>query len=140
MKNCLLLSALALTVACKKNDAVKPEEPPKPEMVAVTYEVTSQTAEPFSVIRYSDWRPEETGTEGTALKDWNISGTGTFTKTVYIKRGFGAYLTAKHPTSAAWILRITTKYETVMAPGFFSDDMPNRTDHHAFLQIGNREK
>ncbi|NLR63504.1 hypothetical protein HGH92_04215 [Chitinophaga varians] len=139
MKKYLLLSAMALTIACKKNDKIAPvEQPTKPEMVAVTYEVQSFTDVQFATVRYNEMHEDRPGNHGTEFKDWAISGKGTFTKTVYIERGFGALLSARNPASGDFILRIKTKYEETSATGKDVYPIPGVDGYLAHAQLLNR--
>ncbi|NML37683.1 hypothetical protein HHL17_10810 [Chitinophaga sp. G-6-1-13] len=148
MKKYLFLSAMALTMACKKNDKVAPvpppaapaEQAPKPEMVAVTYQIQSFTDAPFSSIHYSDMHQEQPGSRGTEDKEWIISGKGTFTKTVYIERGFGAWLKAKNLTSGDFILSIKTKYEDTSATGKDFYPIPGVEGYLVHAVLVNRPK
>ncbi|SKA41040.1 hypothetical protein SAMN04488128_105322 [Chitinophaga eiseniae] len=117
---------------------VQEEKPVVTEMVAVTYEVRSFTDAPFRYVQYNEMQENKPGTRGTAFRNWVISGKGTFTKTVYIERGFGAFLSAKNLTSGDFVLSIKTKYESVSDIGR-DYHIPGWPGYKADISLHNRE-
>lgn len=121
------------------NGAVVPEEKPAvTEMVAVTYQITSFTDAPFRTIQYNEMHENTPGSRGTAFKSWAISGKGTFTKTVYIERGFGAILSARNLTSGDFVISIKTKYESASDTGR-NYHLPDSPGYRADVSLVNKE-
>jgi predicted transcriptional regulator len=92
---------LSFTVSCKKDNK---DVTPTIDMSSIIYEVQTGVSG-FSVLRYV----VVDGSEYGRYEDWNVSEAGTFTKTVSLKKGMLAELTAEHPSSSNWKLRIRDK-------------------------------
>lgn len=115
-----------------------PEKPAITEMVAVTYEVRSFTDAPFRYVQYREMREHTPGTRGTVSGMWEISGKGTFTKTVYIERGLGAVLSARNLTSGDFVLSISSSYESVSDTGR-DYHIPGRPGYQADVSLINSD-
>jgi hypothetical protein len=106
----------ALTfITCKKDKA-----PDTGEYTDVIYEIETSDVG-FTFVKTMEYDVANGPNQTTAL-DWPVLSTGTFKKTVRIKRGFEAEITANHPTSARWTLRIRRANGQLLAsatPVFF---------------------
>lgn len=146
MKKYLLLAALALTVACKKNDKVAPtvrrDDPPaKPELLEVKYELRAGTVEPFLTVGSSvgkDGLLDENGQK----TDWDTNvKTGILTKKTFVEKGAGTIVFfAIHLKSDDFSLTITTKYDTVTINAKDYHPSEPRNDHYAQVHINNSIK
>jgi len=146
MKKYLLLSAMALAVACKKNDNVAPIEPPvdppaKPELLEVKYELRAGTKEPFLMVGGS------VGKDGLLDENGKKTGwdtevrTGMLTRKTFIEKGAGTIVfSAIHLKSDDFSLTITTKYDTVTINAKDYHPGEPRNDHYAQVHINNNIK
>lgn len=91
--------------ACMKNDQEN-----LPDKIIVIYELESDTAIPFTEIKYGS------GPAGPT-KSWNISGIGIFQRTDTIKKGISVSFEARHPSSNKWKIRIKTPDESLLVEG-----------------------
>ncbi len=89
----ILTSIFFLLIACSD------KEQTRPNLLDVTYVIESNADEPFLDATYSE---ADLAGNSKEKYDWTISGTGTFTRKAKIQNGFGAYLSARHATSANW--------------------------------------
>jgi hypothetical protein len=97
MKYIFWLFIALIFFSCKK-------EKQSGEYVYIIYEIqTSDTG--FTYVRTVEYDPA-IGANPNTIVEWSITATGTFQKTVKIKRGFMAEITAAHPTSNRWKLNI----------------------------------
>jgi hypothetical protein len=108
-KNVLTLAAIVLIVSCKKASDSGP--------VSITYEVESNTSNPFSIVTiavpyYDSLTFDPFGfperTHGTTGIRWTIKGLGTFDTTIQFRKNvkMPATMTASHLTSTSWKIRI----------------------------------
>ena len=91
---------IALTFTSCKKDNVSASG----EFTDVIYEI--QTSDiGFTYVKTVEYDPVNGPSQNTAV-DWPITSAGTLKKTVRIKRGFRAEITAAHPSSDKWKLII----------------------------------
>jgi hypothetical protein len=83
------------------------------EAVDIIYELQANDTG-FAEIKYGKFYSLSTGASGIQMTKWEISGTGTFTRTESIRKGFIAELYAIHPVSGNWSLKIKAANGTVL--------------------------
>lgn len=101
----LALACIASLTACIKNDQEN-----SPDKIIVIYELESNTAVPFTEIKYGSGANIPT-------QNWDVSGIGTFQKTDTIKKGIAISFEARHPSSNKWKIRIKTPDESLLVEG-----------------------
>jgi hypothetical protein len=86
------------------------------ESVDITYELTTNVSG-FTKLRYGKFVELSNGFTGIVLIDWTVTGTGVFTHVESIRKGYVAELTAIHPVSNDWSLKIKSANGTVLRTG-----------------------
>ena len=110
MKTFLVLLTTFFLFSCEKG------EKNQNEYVDITYEIqTTDTG--FTLLRYGNFYALSSGFSGVILEDWTISGTGNFSKTVSIRKGFVAEAMGIHASSNNWNLKIKSSSGNVIASG-----------------------
>jgi hypothetical protein len=116
-KFAFILIVLIAIAACKKQPRNENDN------ADVIYELqTSDTG--FIRVKYGKFYALSSGFTGVIMTNWTITGTGTFTRTESIRKGFVAELEAAHPTSSNWSLKIKAADGTVLktaTPSFITD-------------------
>jgi hypothetical protein len=107
MKKIFLVISIFLFVSCDKPRVNENE------YVNITYELQTNVTG-FTQIKYGKFYSLSTGISGIEMQDWPISGTGTFTQTESIRKGFIAEIYAIHPGSNDWFLKIKSANGTVL--------------------------
>jgi len=107
MKKLFPVIFILALISCKK--------PPvnNNENADVIYELQTNVTG-FKDLQYGKFYSLTTGVSGVALQDWTIAGTGIFTQTESIRKGFVAEVFATHRTSADWSLKIRSANGTVL--------------------------
>jgi len=93
------------------------------ESVTITYELQTSVGG-FIQIQYGTFYSLSNGSSGIQFQNWTVSGTGTFTHTESIRKGFIAEIHAIHPTSANWSLRVISSTGTTLktsVPSYITD-------------------
>jgi hypothetical protein len=118
MKKLAVVMVIWIAVAACKKQALNEND-----NADIIYELqTSDTG--FARVKYGKFYALSSGFTGVVMTNWTITGTGTFTRTESIRKGFVAELEAVHPTSANWSLKIKAADGTLLktaTPAYITD-------------------
>ena len=81
MKIYFVLLVSFFFISCEKADTNQNE------YVDITYELQTNVTG-FTTLKYGNFYSLSNGFSGVILEDWTVAGTGDFTKTVSIRKGF----------------------------------------------------
>jgi hypothetical protein len=107
MKKFLIAISILLCMSCEKTDVNNNE------FIDITYELQTNVTG-FTRIQYGKYYELSNGFRGIQMADWLVSGTGTFTQTESIRKGFVAELFAAHPLSNDWSLKIKSSTGAIL--------------------------
>jgi len=110
MKKYFSIVVAAFLISCDKN------ETNHNEYVDITYELQTN-ATGFLQLKSGNFYSLSNGVEGVILEDWDVQGTGNFTKTISIRKGFKAEALGIHASSADWSLKIKAANGNVLNSG-----------------------
>ncbi len=109
MKRLLLIIPVFSGLGCSKTQVNQNES------VDIIYEMQTNVTG-FAQIKYGKFFSVG-GFTGIAMQDWTVAGTGTFTHTESIRKGFVAEVYAIHPSSNDWSLKIRSASGAVLQTG-----------------------